>query len=105
MRRAGVLVSGRASRPTVEAYTTPITTEERALTLLVTGSEFDYEKGIGAFDFGTYIAPRVFASYGIGLFDQENVIRVRYDLTEGFGITLTSGARDEGVDLTYRMSN
>lgn len=105
VRRAGVLVSGSASRPTIEAYTTPMTTEERALTLLVTGSEFDYEKGVGAFDFGTYIAPRVYASYGIGLFDQENVIRVRYDLTEGFGLTLTSGARDEGVDLTYRFEN
>jgi translocation and assembly module TamB len=105
VRRAGVLVSGPATRPSVEAYTTPLTTEERALTLLVTGSEFDYEKGVGAFDFGTYIAPRVYASYGIGLFDQENVIRVRYDLTEGFGITLTSGARDEGVDLTYRFEN
>ncbi|HSM29906.1 MAG TPA: translocation/assembly module TamB domain-containing protein, partial [Woeseiaceae bacterium] len=93
VRSAGVLVSGSASRPTIEAYTTPMTTEERALTLLVTGSEFDYEKGVGAFDFGTYIAPRVYASYGIGLFDQENVIRVRYDLTEGFGLTLTSGAR------------
>lgn len=105
VRRAGVLVSGSASRPTIEAFTTPMTTEERALTLLVTGSEFDYEKGVGAFDFGTYIAPRVYASYGIGLFDQENVIRVRYDLTEGFGLTLTSGARDEGVDLTYRFEN
>jgi len=105
VRRAGVLVSGPASRPTIEPYTTPLTTEERALTLLVTGSEFDYEKGIGAFDFGTYIAPRVYASYGIGLFDQENIIRVRYDLTEGLGVTLTSGARDEGVDLTYRISN
>jgi translocation and assembly module TamB len=105
VRRAGVLVSGPASRPVIEAYTTPLTTEERALTLLVTGSEFDYEKGVGAFDFGTYIAPRVYASYGIGLFDQENIIRVRYDLTEGFGITLTSGQRDEGVDLSYRISN
>lgn len=105
VRRAGVLVAGTVSRPTIEAYTTPMTTEERALTLLVTGSEFDYEKGVGAFDFGTYIAPRVYASYGIGLFDQENVIRVRYDLTEGFGITLTSGQRDEGVDLTYRFEN
>jgi autotransporter translocation and assembly factor TamB len=105
VRRAGVLVAGTVSRPTIEAYTTPMTTEERALTLLVTGSEFDYEKGVGAFDFGTYIAPRVYASYGIGLFDQENVIRVRYDLTEGFGVTLTSGQRDEGVDLTYRFEN
>ena len=105
VRRAGVLVSGPAARPTIEAYTTPLTTEERALTLLVTGSDFNFEKGIGAFDFGTYIAPRVFVSYGIGLFDQDNIIRVRYDLTEGFGITLTSGARDEGVDLSYRIQN
>jgi translocation and assembly module TamB len=105
VRRAGVLVAGRASRPTVEAYTVPLTTEERALTLLVTGSDFDYERGIGAFDFGTYVAPRVYASYGIGLFDNENVIRVRYDLKRGFGITATSGQKESGVDLSYRFEN
>jgi len=105
VRRAGVLVAGPLSRPTVEAYTMPRTTEERALTLLVTGSDFDYEKGIGAVGFGTYIAPRVYASYGIGLFDKENVIRVRYDLTTGFGITATSGQRDSGIDLSYRIEN
>jgi translocation and assembly module TamB len=105
VRRAGVLVAGSVSRPTIEAYTTPITTEERALTLLVTGSDFDYERGIGAVDFGTYIAPRVYASYGIGLFDNENVVRVRYDLKRGFGITATSGQRESGVDLSYRFEN
>ena len=47
IRRAGVLVDGPVRRPTVEAYTQPMTTEERALTLLVTGSDFDYEQGIG----------------------------------------------------------
>lgn len=105
VRQAGVLVAGNLSRPTIEAYTTPITTEERALTLLVTGSDFDYEQGVGAIDFGTYIAPRVYASYGIGLFDSENVIRIRYDLQRGFGITATSGARESGVDLSYRFEN
>ncbi len=105
VRRAGVLVAGSLSRPTIEAYTTPVTTEERALTLLVTGSDFDYERGIGAVDFGTYIAPRVYASYGIGLFDNENVIRVRYDLRRGFGVTLTSGQKESGVDLSYRFEN
>ena len=105
VRRAGVLVAGTLSRPTVEAYTTPLTTEERALTLLVTGSDFDLERGIGAIDFGTYIAPRVYASYGIGLFDNENVIRVRYDLKRGFGITGTSGQKESGVDLSYRFEN
>lgn len=105
VRRAGVLVAGTVRRPTIEPYTDPLTTEERALTLLVTGSDFDYEKGVGAIDFGTYIAPRVYASYGIGLFDQDNVIRVRYDLGRGFGITGTSGQRDSGVDLSYQFEN
>jgi translocation and assembly module TamB len=105
VRRAGVLVAGSVSRPTIEAYTTPITTEERALTLLVTGSDFDYERGVGAVDFGTYIAPRVYASYGIGLFDNENVVRVRYDLQRGFGITLTSGQKESGADLSFRFEN
>ena len=105
VRRAGVLVAGHASRLTIEPYTNPITTEERALTLLVTGSDFDYERGVGAIDFGTYIAPRIFVSYGIGLFDSENVIRVRYDLKRGFGVTGTSGASESGVDLSYQFEN
>jgi translocation and assembly module TamB len=105
VRRAGLLVAGSLKQPTIEAYTNPMTTEERALTLLVTGSDFDLERGVGSVDFGTYIAPKVFVSYGIGLFDTENVIRVRYDLKKGFGITGTSGQRDSGFDLSYRFEN
>jgi translocation and assembly module TamB len=105
VRRAGLLVTGSIRHPTVEAYTNPVTTEERAMTLLVTGSDFNYEQGVGSVDFGTYIAPRVFVSYGIGLFDTENVIRVRYDLKKGFGITGTSGERDSGFDLSYQFEN
>lgn len=105
VRQAGVLVAGTLARLTVEPYTTPLTTEERALTLLVTGSDFDYEKGVGAVDIGTYVTPRVYASYGIGLFDNENVIRVRYDLKRGFGVTATSGQQESGVDLSYRFEN
>ncbi len=105
VRRAGVLVAGAAPRPTIEPYTIPITTEERALTLLVTGSDFDLEQGVGAIGFGTYIAPRVFVSYGVGLFDAENVVRIRYDITRGFGVTATSGQKESGVDLNYRFEN
>ena len=103
VKRAGVLVEGRAKKLSVEPYTTPLTTEERALTLLVTGSDFDLERGVGAVDFGTYVAPRLFVSYGIGLFDRDNVISARFDLTEGIGIKATSGDKDSGVDLTYRF--
>lgn len=105
VRRAGLLVAGSLKRPTIEAYTNPMTTEERALTLLVTGSDFDLDRGVGSVDFGTYIAPKVFVSYGIGLFDTDNVIRMRYDLKKGFGITGTSGQSDSGLDLSYRFEN
>ncbi|MGI9219805.1 MAG: translocation/assembly module TamB domain-containing protein [Woeseiaceae bacterium] len=103
VKTAGVLVDGRLRQFSIEAYTRPSTTEERALTLLVTGSDFDFEQGVGAIDFGTYIAPRVFVSYGVGLFETENVIRVRYDLKRGFGVTASSGEKESGLDLSYRI--
>jgi translocation and assembly module TamB len=103
IKRAGILVAGTAKRQTIEPYTYPLTNEERALTLLVTGSEFDYEQGVGAVDFGTYIAPKLFLSYGIGLFDQDNVISARYDLIKGFGVKASSGEKSSGVDFTYRI--
>ncbi len=103
IKTAGILVDGTVKRPIVEPYTEPRTTRERALTLLVTGSDFDVEQGVGAVDFGTYIAPRLFVSYGIGLFDQENVISARYDLGKGFGLKATSGQKESGVDVIYHV--
>ncbi len=103
VRRAGVFVSGTALKPSLEVYTTPATTRERALTLLATGSDFDFEQGVGAVDVGTYIAPDLYASYGIGLFDRENVISVRYDLARGFGVKATSGKRAAGIDISYTI--
>jgi len=105
VKRAGVLIDGPIRRPTVEAYTQPLTTEERALTLLVTGSDFDYEQGVGGIDFGTYIAPRLFVSYGIGVFERENIISARFDLSKKFGIKASSGSKESGVDLNYRFEN
>lgn len=103
VRQAGVLVTGTALKPNLEVYTTPATTRDRALTLLATGSDFNYEQGVGAVDVGTYIAPDLYVSYGIGLFDRDNVISVRYDLAQGFGLKVTSGKRAAGVDLSYTI--
>lgn len=105
VKRAGVLIDGPAKRPSVEAYTQPPTTEERALALLVTGSDFDLEQGVGAIDFGTYIAPRLFVSYGVGVFERDNIISARFDLTDVFGIKASSGSKESGIDLNYRYEN
>jgi translocation and assembly module TamB len=101
--KAGVFVTGTLRRPVIEPFTEPMTNRDRARTLLVTGSDFNYEQGVGAIDVGTYIAPRLFVAYGIGVFEEENVISIRYDLGRNFGIKATSGQRETGVDLNYRI--
>jgi translocation and assembly module TamB len=103
IKRAGVLVSGTLKRPSLDPYTDPMTTRERALAMLITGSDFDYEQGVGAVEVGMYIAPKLFISYGIGLFEDSNVISARYDLGKGFGVKATSGQRETGVDISYTV--
>ena len=103
IKRAGVLISGTLKNPVMETYTVPVTTQERALTLLVTGSDFDYEQGIGGVEVGMYVAPRLYISYGIGLFDNQSVISARYDLKRGFGIKATSGQKETGADISYTI--
>lgn len=101
--RAGVLVTGTLKRPVLEPYSVPMTTRERALALLITGSDIDYEQGVGTVEVGMYVAPKLFISYGIGLFEDQNVISARYDLGKGFGIKTTSGQRETGADVTYTI--
>ena len=105
IRRAGVFVTGTLRRPIVEPYTDPMTNRERAQTLLITGSDFNMETGVGAVDIGTYIAPRIFVSYGIGVFEDENVISIRYDLGRNWGVKATSGQRQTGLDISYTIEH
>jgi len=92
-----------ARRPEVEAYTNPLTTRDRAWAVLVTGSDVNFGQGVGALDLGTYIAPRIFLSYGISLYEAENVVGLRYDLKKGWGIKATSGQRESGIDVSYTI--
>lgn len=103
IKRAGVQVSGTLKRPNLDPYTEPMTTRERALAMLITGSDFDYEQGVGSVEVGRYIAPKLYISYGIGLFEDQNVISARYDLGKGFGVKATSGQRETGVDMSYTI--
>lgn len=103
IRKAGVMVVGTLRRPIIEPYTVPMTNKDRARTLLVTGSDFDYEQGVGAVSIGTYILPRLYVSYGIGVFEDDNVFSMRYDIGRGFGVKATSGQRATGLDLNYMI--
>ncbi len=105
VRTAGVRVAGSAQNLDIEAYTSPLTTSERAWAILLTGSDVNFAQGVGAFDVGAYIAPRIFLSYGISFFDSDNVVGIRYDLRRGWGIKATSGQQDSGIDLSYTIEN
>ena len=100
---AGVMVNGTLKRPQTEAYTLPATNADRARVLLITGSDFDYEQGVGAVNVGTYIAPRLYLSYGVGLFEEGNVISARYELKRNFGVKATSGQDETGIDISYTI--
>jgi len=104
IRSAGVQVIGNLKHPVLEAYTVPITNEDRAWTRLLTGTDFDQAQGVSGFDLGTYIAPRLYVSYGVSLFEDENVISARYDLKKGFGVKVTSGQRETGLDVSYTIN-
>lgn len=100
---AGVLVTGTVKRPVIAPYTDPPTNADRARALLITGSDFNYEQGVGAVNVGTYIAPRLYLSYGVGVFEDGNVITARYDLRENLGVKATSGQEDAGIDISYTI--
>jgi translocation and assembly module TamB len=103
IRTAGVSISGSAKRPEIDAYTVPDTTSDRAWALLITGNDVDYGQSVGALELGTYVAPKLYLSYGISLLNNGNVFSARYDLKKGFGIKASSGQRESGVDISYTI--
>ncbi|NDY95783.1 translocation/assembly module TamB domain-containing protein [Wenzhouxiangella limi] len=100
---AGVRIRGSARDPRITLFTDPPTSEEKALAYVVTGADFDHAAGQAAVSVGFYLLPRLFVSYGIGLFEAGNVLSGRYELSRRWGVRVVSGERDTGVDLSYAI--
>ena len=98
---AGVSIRGPAQNPQIDLFTDPPTTDEKALAYVVTGADFDHAGGQAAVNVGFYLLPRLFVSYGIGLFEAGNVLSGRYELSDRWGVRVVSGERDTGVDIGY----
>jgi translocation and assembly module TamB len=63
------------------------------------------EAGVGeaALVLGKYLNPRLYVSYGIGLFDGSKVLRMRYELTKHLTLETETGTQS-GVDLRYTIN-
>ena len=100
---AGVSIRGNAQSPEIKLFTSPPTSEEKALAYVLTGADFDHAGGEGAVNVGLYLLPKLFVSYGIGLFESGNVLSGRYELSRRWGVRVVSGERDTGVDMSYAV--
>ncbi|MGY6631368.1 MAG: translocation/assembly module TamB domain-containing protein [Wenzhouxiangella sp.] len=100
---AGVLIRGNAQNPVITLFTDPPTSEEKALAYVITGADFDHAGGQGAVNVGFYLLPRLFVSYGIGLFEAGNVLSGRFELSRRWGVRVVSGERDTGVDISWAV--
>ena len=54
------------------------------------------------FTVGKYLSPKLFISYGVGLFDNGNVLRLLYDLGHGFKLRTEAGL-ETGGDVLYSV--
>ncbi|MEX2523908.1 MAG: translocation/assembly module TamB domain-containing protein [Gammaproteobacteria bacterium] len=51
---------------------------------------------------GKYLTPRLYLSYGIGLFETINTVRIRYDITRRWAVEAQQGT-EVGADLLYKF--
>lgn len=61
------------------------------------------EYGEPALVLGTYLSPRIYVSYGVGLFETFNVLRIRYRLGKNWFLQTESGTAASGADLLYTI--
>lgn len=52
---------------------------------------------------GRYLSPKLYVSYGVGLFEPGNLVRVRYELTKHWKVQGESGGSSSGADLLYTI--
>jgi translocation and assembly module TamB len=57
---------------------------------------------LARFTIGKYLSPRLFVSYGVGLFQPGHYFRMQYDLTKRFKLVGESGAQ-QGGDILYTI--
>jgi translocation and assembly module TamB len=59
--------------------------------------------GGSALTIGEYLSPRLYLSYGVGLFEPGEVIALRYKLSEDIGVNVQRGSEETRAGVEYRI--
>jgi len=52
---------------------------------------------------GKYLSPRLYISYGVGLFTPGSVVTVRYRLTQHFNAEMQNGSLSSRAGVNYKI--
>jgi translocation and assembly module TamB len=59
--------------------------------------------GGSALTIGEYLSPRLYLSYGVGLFEPGEVVALRYKLSEDVGVKVQRGSEETRAGVEYRI--
>jgi translocation and assembly module TamB len=59
--------------------------------------------GGSALTIGEYLSPRLYLSYGVGLFEPGEVIALRYKLSDDIGVKVQRGSEETRAGIEYRI--
>lgn len=59
--------------------------------------------GGSALTIGEYLSPRLYVSYGVGLFEPGEVIALRYNLSDDVGVRVQRGSEETRAGVEYRI--
>ena len=59
--------------------------------------------GGAALTVGQYLSPRLYLSYGVGVFDPGDVITLRYKLSDQFAVQTQRVPEDTRAGIEYRI--
>ncbi|MEF8981333.1 translocation/assembly module TamB domain-containing protein [Thiohalorhabdus sp.] len=98
LSRAALMLGARGGGKVAEAVGTELGLDEVGLQTQPgeTGEET-------ALVLGKHLSPRLYVSYGIGLFEAVNTLRMQYTLSEHWQLVTESSTRQTGGDLFYTI--
>jgi translocation and assembly module TamB len=67
------------------------------------GIEDSEEIGGSAFTVGQYLSPRLYLSYGVGLFEPGQVVTLRYRISDKWSLEGSQGPQNQRVGLDFRI--
>ena len=67
------------------------------------GVDNSTELGGSAFTVGQYLSPRLYISYGVGIFEPGQVVTLRYRLSRKFNVEASQGPKSQRAGINYRQ--